>query len=63
MSPFRALLALAEAHRGTGAFLASGILRGSLDIPGNAGWQVPFALQWIWPIPLIIVAWMAPESE
>lgn len=48
---------------GIGSFLAAGILRGTLNLPGNAAWKVPYALQWIWPVPLFIIAWMAPESE
>jgi SP family general alpha glucoside:H+ symporter-like MFS transporter len=48
---------------GIGSFLAAGILRGTLNLPGDAAWKVPYALQWIWPIPLFIIAWMAPESK
>lgn len=47
---------------GAGAFLAAGVLRGSLDLPGDLGWQIPYALQWIWVLPLFIVAYLAPES-
>jgi MFS transporter, SP family, general alpha glucoside:H+ symporter len=47
---------------GSGTFLATGILRGSLDLPGDAGWRVPYALQWIWIPPLLIVGYLAPES-
>lgn len=25
-------------------------------------YKVPFAIQWIWPVPLFIAAWFAPES-
>ena len=32
---------------GTGSFLASGILRGSLNIDGNWAWRVPYTLQWV----------------
>lgn len=48
---------------GIGAFLAAGVLRGTLNAPGDAAWKIPYALQWIWPVPLFIVAYMAPESE
>ncbi|ORX35580.1 maltose permease MAL61 [Kockovaella imperatae] len=47
---------------GVGGFLAAGILRGSLNIPGNNGWRIPYALQWIWPVPLFFFAYFAPES-
>jgi SP family general alpha glucoside:H+ symporter-like MFS transporter len=26
------------------------------------GYKIPFALQWMWPVPLIIGIWLAPES-
>jgi hypothetical protein len=48
---------------GIGAFLAAGILRGTLNLGGDAAWKVPYALQWLWPVPLFIIAWMAPESK
>jgi hypothetical protein len=48
---------------GIGSFLAAGILRGTLSLPGDTAWKVPYALQWVWPVPLFIIAWMAPESE
>lgn len=47
---------------GTGAFLAAGILRGTLDLPGDGPWKIPYGLQWIWPVPLFLIAWLAPES-
>lgn len=47
---------------GSGSFLAAGVLRGSLDLPGDAAWRVPYGLQWIWIPPLFTVAFFAPES-
>ncbi|KXJ87019.1 alpha-glucosides permease MPH2/3 [Microdochium bolleyi] len=47
---------------GAGTFLATGVLRGSLGLSGDAGWQVPYALQWIWIPPLFAVGFFAPES-
>lgn len=47
---------------GAGSFLAAGTLRGSLDLTGDAGWKVPYGLQWIWIIPLFLIAFFAPES-
>lgn len=47
---------------GAGTFLSTGILRGSIDLPGDAGWRVPYGLQWVWVPPLLIVGYMAPES-
>ncbi|KAF6804339.1 maltose permease MAL61 [Colletotrichum sojae] len=47
---------------GAGTFLATGVLRGSLSLPGDLGWKVPYALQWVWVVPLFIVGFFAPES-
>ncbi|KAI6784015.1 uncharacterized protein J7T54_004561 [Emericellopsis cladophorae] len=47
---------------GAGSFLAAGTLRGSLDLSGDASWKVPYALQWIWVVPLFLVGYFAPES-
>ncbi|KAL2202409.1 alpha-glucosides permease MPH2/3 [Sarocladium strictum] len=47
---------------GAGSFLAAGVLRATIDIDGNAGWQIPYGLQWMWIPPLFLVAWFAPES-
>jgi SP family general alpha glucoside:H+ symporter-like MFS transporter len=47
---------------GSGSFLAAGILRASLGLPGDWAWRVPYMLQWIWPVPLFLVAYFAPES-
>lgn len=47
---------------GCGTFLATGVLRGSLELSGDAGWRVPYALQWIWIPPLFLVGCLAPES-
>ncbi|OLN83339.1 Maltose permease MAL31-like protein 4 [Colletotrichum chlorophyti] len=47
---------------GCGSFLAAGVLRGSLNLKGDAAWKVPYALQWIWVIPLFLAAFFAPES-
>ncbi|KAH6986685.1 alpha-glucosides permease MPH2/3 [Ilyonectria destructans] len=47
---------------GAGTFLATGVLRGSLSLKGDAGWRVPYGLQWVWIPPLLIVGFLAPES-
>jgi MFS transporter, SP family, general alpha glucoside:H+ symporter len=33
-----------------------------LNAPAPWGYRIPFALQWFWPIPLIIGIYLAPES-
>lgn len=47
---------------GTGILISSAVVRAVAGIEGNLGWQLPFLLQWIWPVPLFIGAWFAPES-
>ncbi|KAK4237895.1 sugar transporter-like protein [Achaetomium macrosporum] len=45
-----------------GQLLASGVLRGCLPIAGEMGYKIPFAIQWVWPLPLMVIAYLAPES-
>ncbi|KAJ7624208.1 maltose permease [Mycena polygramma] len=47
---------------GIGIFLSSGVVRATLTINSDWGWRLPFVIQWVWPIPLIIGAYFAPES-
>ncbi|KAJ5675293.1 uncharacterized protein N7477_005227 [Penicillium maclennaniae] len=45
-----------------GQLIASGVLYGLVNRSDQWGYRIPFALQWLWPTPLIIVCWLAPES-
>ncbi|KAL1405339.1 hypothetical protein Q8F55_008970 [Vanrija albida] len=45
-----------------GQFIASGVLRGMLDVDGQWAYRLPFALQWVWPVPILIGCLWAPES-
>jgi SP family general alpha glucoside:H+ symporter-like MFS transporter len=47
---------------GGGILLSSGVVRAVAGIEGDLGWRLPFVLQWIWPIPLFIGSYLAPES-
>jgi len=49
---------------GAGSFLATGVLRGSLQLGANSdsSWRVPYGVQWVWIPPLIVVGFLAPES-
>jgi SP family general alpha glucoside:H+ symporter-like MFS transporter len=47
---------------GAGILLSSGVVRAVAGINGDLGWRLPFVLQWVWPIPLFIGAYLAPES-
>lgn len=45
-----------------GQFLASGVLKGVSEIPDEWAYRIPYALQWIWPLPIAIGIFFAPES-
>ncbi|KXL48804.1 hypothetical protein M433DRAFT_22903 [Acidomyces richmondensis BFW] len=45
-----------------GHFLGSGILRALLNRTDKWGYKIPFAVQWIWPVPLFIGICFAPNS-
>lgn len=47
---------------GAGILLSGGVVRAVASIEGDMGWRLPFLLQWIWPLPLFIGAYFAPES-
>ncbi|KZL84062.1 maltose permease mal61 [Colletotrichum incanum] len=47
---------------GAGSFLATIVLRGSIELEGDLGWKVPYAVQWVWVVPLFIVGFCCPES-
>lgn len=45
-----------------GQFLASGVLKGVSQRQDQWAYRIPYALQWIWPVPLIIGIALCPES-
>lgn len=48
-----------------GQLIASGVLVAMLqraDELGTWSYKIPFALQWVWPLPLMTLIWLAPES-
>ncbi|KAI0013173.1 sugar transporter [Xylariaceae sp. FL0662B] len=45
-----------------GQFISSGVLAGLEPRKDEWGYKIPFALQWIWPIPIGIGTFLAPES-
>ncbi|TEA16382.1 General alpha-glucoside permease [Colletotrichum sidae] len=45
-----------------GQLIASGVLRAMVERTDQWGYKIPFALQWMWPIPLITGIFFAPES-
>ncbi|KAK6984885.1 maltose permease [Favolaschia claudopus] len=47
---------------GIGILLSSGVVRATLTINSDWGWRLPFVIQWVWPIPLLLLCYFAPES-
>lgn len=45
-----------------GQLLASGVLRGLLSSSNPNAYRIAFALQWIWPVPIMTGIYFAPES-
>jgi len=45
-----------------GYLIGTSVLRGFLSMTGQWAYRIPFALQWIFPIPLAIGIYLAPES-
>lgn len=48
---------------GFGLLLSAGVVRASLELDSQWGWRIPFMIQWVWPVPLFVIACFAPESE
>jgi MFS transporter, SP family, general alpha glucoside:H+ symporter len=45
-----------------GQLIAAGVLRGFLSRTDQWAYRIPFAVQWIWPVPILIGTIFAPES-
>lgn len=45
-----------------GQLIATGVLRGFVNRTDEWAYRIPFAIQWVWPIPIIIGVILAPES-
>lgn len=45
-----------------GGLFSTGVLTGLMKNTTQWGYRIPFALQWIWPLPIILATLMAPES-
>jgi SP family general alpha glucoside:H+ symporter-like MFS transporter len=45
-----------------GQFLAACVLRGVSGMTSQWAYKIPFAVQWVWPVPLLIGVYFAPES-
>ncbi|EQB44308.1 sugar porter family MFS transporter [Colletotrichum gloeosporioides Cg-14] len=45
-----------------GQFISTGVLRGVLSRTDDWAWRIPYAIQWAFPIPIIVGVLFAPES-
>ena len=46
-----------------GQLIGSGVLRGMYDLGDTIyGWKIPFAIQWLWPLPILLGCILCPES-
>ncbi|ERS97550.1 hypothetical protein HMPREF1624_05721 [Sporothrix schenckii ATCC 58251] len=45
-----------------GQIVGSSVLRGLLSRTDEWAYRIPFAVQWVWPVPLIVAVFLAPES-
>ena len=45
-----------------GQFIAAGVLEGLIHRQDQWAYRIPFAIQWIWPLPLMVGCFFAPES-
>lgn len=45
-----------------GQLISSGVLRALVNNDTNIAYRIPFAVQWVWPIPIMIGIFFAPDS-
>ena len=45
-----------------GQLIGSGVLRSMVQRSDQWSYRIPFAIQWIWPVPIIVGVLLAPES-
>ena len=45
-----------------GQMAASATIRGVLHLEGDLAFRLPYRLQWVWPVPILIGLFFAPES-
>ncbi|KAI4854114.1 sugar transporter [Aureobasidium sp. EXF-8845] len=45
-----------------GQLIAAGVMSAFSDGTSKWDYKIPFAIQWVWPIPIAILIWFAPES-
>ncbi|KAJ7204956.1 MFS transporter [Mycena pura] len=47
---------------GLGQVIGIGVIKSMLPRADQWAYRIPYALQWMWPVPLFIGVWLAPES-
>ncbi|RAL11378.1 general substrate transporter [Aspergillus homomorphus CBS 101889] len=45
-----------------GQLISAGVLQGLIDLDNQWSYRIPFALQWVWPVPLFVFGCFMPES-
>lgn len=45
-----------------GQLIATGVVKALLTRTDQWGYRIPFAIQWVWPIPILLAVMLAPES-
>ncbi|KAG9258011.1 MFS transporter [Emericellopsis atlantica] len=45
-----------------GQLFSSAVLKGLVGHADQWSYRIPFAIQWLWPAPLMLAAWFMPES-
>ena len=45
-----------------GQLIEAGVMRAMLERTDQWAYRIPFAVQWTWPIPLFVAAYLMPES-
>lgn len=45
-----------------GQFVAAGVLKALVANSTEWGYRIPFAIQWVWPVPLFVLTYLAPDS-
>lgn len=45
-----------------GQLINAGVVYGLQDYPGEWSYRIPFAIQWVWVLPLFCLIFLAPES-
>lgn len=56
------LTAIINLYWATGQFIAAGVLQGMVGVDNKWSYKVPYALQWMWVVPLFVLTYLAPDS-